>query len=453
MATLDIKDSVELLADFIEKAIIEEHSSFVGVAYIPAGDAEFVKSKHQLLPPSNTTKEDLLRRYQKRRNLPEPPDIHAETVDLSGKTLAHVMSITKAIMGLLWAYYIYNKDGEHEDLRGWLLNDNDEKSKFGFHLSHRHIHIPKIRNAHVRKGLTQTSGVIVKDTDGYDMFKTLLMMSHHDKEADATLTTFDSLLREGLMTDVPIMKNEFHYSDKMTQVTSMTLEDMEKRRRNNFRFLIKNEIPKIFFPPALREAQNIKDWPTIPAGYTVNVKKGQPGSSSLRLYKTEPLHVENSLGFWGIQMTGQQMVEFGAYLLTHHLELLTKIYDDKEFYTVLPPKEDEAIQDEARKLGGIHATRANWHYSYFWWIPRYEDDPDNDKYKWIAAIGHQGQFILLELTQRWVFVRQHFVHNKTFQNVDMDHITSHGSDRIRYAKFCYDAFVLVKHINYINKKN
>jgi len=103
MATLDIKDSVELLADFIEKAIIEEHSSFVGVAYIPAGDAEFVKSKHQLLPPSNTTKEDLLRRYQKRRNLPEPPDIHAETVDLSGKTLAHVMSITKAIMGLLWA--------------------------------------------------------------------------------------------------------------------------------------------------------------------------------------------------------------------------------------------------------------------------------------------------------------------------------------------------------------
>jgi hypothetical protein len=449
--------SANMIADFVEDAYMRHHSSFVAIIRIPSADTDFNKGKHQVAPSANATIDMMRQRYTTRNRLKELPNLSNETIDIKGTTLAHVMSITKGVMGLLWAYYVYNKDGNHKDLRDWLLGKGNTATELrdtmGYYISPQHVQIHKIRSAKVIKGLTQTTGVVLKDTDGFDMFKTLIMMSNHNKTADNTLTTFDAMLREGLMSEVPTLENEFHYSDKMTQVTAIALEDMEKRRRNNFKFLIRDEILDIFFPPSLRQAHNLRDWPTIPAGYQ-HKQKTITAKSSKSPYKVEDINVENTLGFWGIRMTGEQMVEFGSYLLTHHADLLNRMYDDADFYVDLPSERNKGIQDEAKKLGGMHATRANWRYSYFWWIPRYpEHKEDNDKYRWMGAIGHQGQFILLELSQRWVFVRQHFVYNAEFQNVDIKHVSSDASDHIRYARFCYDAFMLVKAINDINNKN
>jgi hypothetical protein len=279
------------------------------------------------------------------------------------------------------------------------------------------------------------------------------MISGTTEEGDAGLNSIESEFDEAVFS-VHSMKDEFHYSDKMTQVASIALEDMHKRMNDDETYLLKTEIPKRFFPVGMRTSWNVKKWPTVNAGFDVKLrvkmrfKSNNPITQLKPTYKEITVPVFNTLGFWGLRLSGNQMMEFGAYLLTHHRELMIKLYDDKGLYVVLPDKDDPAIQQEANKVGGIRGTRAGWHYSCFWWIPQFKDYPEeNAKYKWIAAIGHQGQFILLELTQGWVFIRQRFSINASFQNADIEHITSSASDTIRYPSFCFDAFMLVININ------
>ena len=441
----------ELLSNFIEDAIITHKSSFVAVARLPADAQTFDRSKHLLLPRSSAIDNaenyhnplsKVRLRHQQRHGGEYAENIANLAIDPSGNTVAHVMSITKAMMGLMWAYCIYNVGGHFPDLRKVLLDKANEQSKLGFYLSTEHINIPKIRNASVIKALTQTTGIVIGDTNAFSMLKTLIMSSRHEA-GTYDLTSIESELVETLI-DTSVKDNEFHYSDKMTQVTSMALEDMFKKLLG-FEFLLADHIPQMFFPPEIREASNIKQWPIIFAGYYETYTK----CSAISRTVTVTMPVYNSLGFWGVRMTGQQMLDYGAYLLIHFTDLLLHIYDDKDIYITLPPLGSKFIEEEAKSLGNnIHATRAGWRYNCFWWIPRFEDYPElNNKYKWISAIGFEGQFILLELTQRWVFIRQHFAFDSLLQNVDISNVSSKASDKIRYPAFCYDAFILVAKLN------
>lgn len=449
-----MSDNTELLADFLEDAVITHKSSFVAVAKLPDDAKVFDRDKHLLLPkPSplytaanfHDPNSAIRLRHQARHGGNYQGNIADLTIDMTGNTVAHVMSITKAIMGLFWAYCIHNIDGHFPELRTKLLDKTSEQSKLGFYLSPCHINIPKIRDAYVVQALTQSTGIVIADTNAFSMLRTLIMSSRHEAEG-YELTSIDSELSENLF-GTPTQHNEFHYSDKMTQVTSMALEDMFKKLYGDD-YLLAEQIPRIFFPESLQQAQNIKEWPLISAGYTTTYTKTTASSSSTRI-KQVTVPVLNSLGFWGVRMSGQQMLDYGAFILLHFRPLLLKIYDDNRLYLSFPPITDPQVKDEARKLGGdIHKTRGGWRYSCFWWIPRFEDYPvANSKYKWISAIGHEGQFILLELTQRWLFVRQHFKDNPSFENVDLEHVTPSGSDQVRYPSFCYDAFILVCKLN------
>jgi hypothetical protein len=103
-----------------------------------------------------------------------------------------------------------------------------------------------------------------------------------------------------------------------------------------------------------------------------------------------PLDVFTST-FMGMTMTGAQMVEVGTRLVSEerHRRVLEFIYDWK---------------DSAPVPVGKYPSRQGWRYSFMWWIPPKSASMDS---RWLVCIGFLGQYIVVDIDNRVVGVRQH----------------------------------------------
>lgn len=350
--------------------------------------------------------------------------------DLEGLTVAHVFSVTKSFMGLLWAYYIYNVGGSHPHLRDMLLDDTRPQSKIRHFLHPGHptlLHLKNLPDRPMRTFLSQTSGLSTVET-GLVQALVVKVLQNNPKTFsgwDARLHSFDTLVHDMYLTKP--LTHEFFYDNLMTQVASFALEEYMRAYTANRDFLIAVRVPELFFPAVVREKPYIKkpdEWPLLDAGYT------------RRVSATKTEEVFDTMTFYGVRMTGRDMAEVGVNLLLHHAELLEKIYDDHQMYVMFV---DPATASK------VESTRHGWRYWCFWWIPRFGDE-DEKQFKWICGIGHEGQYLLLQLKKphQMVFVRQHFkLTADTWENMDLLNIYGDKAEAVRYPAFIYDAHVLL----------
>lgn len=206
--------------------------------------------------------------------------------------------------------------------------------------------------------LTQRSGLVTTEFGVTDIQTRLERMGK-----DLSATTAPHLVSgrtqpEG--EDAP-----FSYDNAASQVAGIAFESMVRTKTNNPRYLIRDEA----FGDLLRGID--AEWPY--------------GSAP-----ANPLDVFTST-FMGLSMTGAQMLEVGTRLVTEerHRKVLEFIYDWPH-YAELP--ED------------VYPGRKGWRYSFMWWIPSKEVSMGH---RWLVCIGFMGQYIVIDLDNHVVGVRQH----------------------------------------------
>lgn len=364
--------------------------------------------------------------------LKRPTDLHmTKGIDMSGKTIAHAFSITKSMMGMLWAHYVYNRENDPRltNLRDNLLGKNGpERENIRHYLNaNRPVtsSMTSLLDVPLRKFFTQSTGLHTSDFSLPQALTLIVLIStvgEHGARASggAKLQDFNSFLHDNWI-EAPL-ENCFNYDNLLTQVASFALKDYMSRLTQNEKFLVKDEVVRIFFPPEFSDAHHghIQEWPVVSAGYRYYYKNGDEGGE-----------VSNTLTLAGLKMTGQDFITLGRHLLNHHAELLIKIHDDADFYTVLP---DDPV--EIKNYG--RSAKAGWRYSFFCWIPVFKDE-DDARRKWVVFIGHEGQYMLFELVSRSLFVRQHFaLTDSVGENIDFVSLAGPALEKIKYREFCCD---------------
>lgn len=429
-----LTDSEKIIHDAASICIIEQAGSYFGIARVKEDNTH-----EKLFPSPNITIESLEQTYAHNHHIPVDAlgFNHVRSVDLTGSTVAHVMSVTKSVTGFMWAYYIPKKkkpteestyDGPYPRLRDFLLS-NGADSQLGTYLDERRavIHsIDQLRKAKVKELLTHTSGIVLKDTGFHEMVVVNMCIYKTEEEGRAPIHYIQLYSVERLVLETMFVgvnhHGEFHYDNLLSQLVIVALENMEQARRKDPTFLLKNDIIANFFPPVCKSV----NWPIVDAGFTNRTGK----------------KMFNTLGFCGLQMTGEQLLQYGIFLMTNHRNVLERIHGDDDFYVTLASGDKDAGMDKC-------ARRAGWRYSFLWWLPRFSFDKSTEKYKIVAAIGYQGQYLLMELTTGYVFVRQYFQINLT-ENVDLSHITPAKSEFIRDPCFVYRC---IQTIQALEKKN
>lgn len=231
-------------------------------------------------------------------------------------TRAHVFSITKSMLGLLWARYIYNFDGKHPYLYDWLRHPDfmtlntylDQRSPLRG--------VPHLTERPLWRMLTMTSGLPVGNTNAL----MLLLMRAVESRASAGVEGFhnfpmivlDSYRAETLET-IKQSEGEWNYSDTCMQIASVACEEFERAVSNRQDMMASREISANFFPASLR-ARYPREWPVVFSGY-VDARTNT--------------NVLSTLTFYGLQMTGLEMRDLAVHLLTHHHALLLRIYEEK----------------------------------------------------------------------------------------------------------------------------
>jgi hypothetical protein len=332
-----------------------------------------------------------------------------------GLKRAHVFSVTKSMIGLFWAQMVHNYDGRHGYLYGWLGSAED--GAMGNFLDARNPVriIENVARRPLHRFLTMTSGVATGPTNA--LYIAQVRTLHHGTFARSPLlTTFGSVVYDGYYDRGAPPEGEWRYSDACMQIATEAAEEFERAMTLNDALTARDVVVSRYFPAWLHEYFRA-NWPMLNPGYVT-------------VDETGVIHdVLNTVGFYGLQMTGMEMRDVGVHLLTHHLPLLQRIYAEKTIaeggYAVTLTEQDEP-------------DRHGWRYWCFWWMPIcLPDDPCTDcaRGQWMSAIGHMGQYILLELTARRVFIRQHFFDDALFENVDLASIDPAKARRVRMPEF------------------
>lgn len=440
-----------LITDAVHHAIFQNGTSFVAYDIFSAPGVE--PKWNEIFPKTDTERDTseytdqnskTRTSYHKLLELSDRPvklNI-VRSIDMSGHTVAHAFSITKSMMGMLWAYYVYNlgNDPRLAHLRDDLLGKNGpERENIRHYLSaNRPVtsSLTTLLDVPLRKFFTQSTGLHTSDFSMPQALTLMILISgvgeHGGREGGgAKLQDFNSFLHDN-WNEEPL-ENCFNYDNLLTQVASFALKDYMSRVTQNANFLVKDEVVKLFFPPSFRDDKHghIQEWPVVSAGYTYYYRDGKEGGQ-----------VTNTLTLAGLKMTGNDFLVLGRHLLTHHCDMLIRIHDDADFYTTLPV--DPA---EVKKYG--NAAKAGWRYSFFCWIPMYKGE-DESKRKWIVFIGHEGQFMLFELISKSLFVRQHFAFTSPLgQNIDFVNLAGPSLEAIKYTSFVYDCKVLLDELQSI----
>ena len=352
-----------------------------------------------------------------------------KTPHAAGTVRAHVFSITKSMLGLLAAQYVYDRDGKHGYLRRWLLDDAAGHATMDTYLDRRSPvrMIGKTKDQPLRRLLTMTSGIPVGDTDALYVAVMEGIKRPVRGATDVRVVTFTSLVYDRYQHQ-PLTPGVWRYCDTCMQFAAFAVEEFERAASNNYEFMARDEISRLFFPPSLRAVYNegTDEWPVIDAGYDRVDASGKTVS------------VYNTLAFYGLRMTGLEMRDLAVELLLRHHDLLTRIYNE--------PATDAG--GGAVEVEEEDQYRSNWRYWLFWWIPVHTQYPG----RWISAIGHMGQFILLELDSRRAFIRQHFVIAPMVENVDLAHVARGKSDCVRMPDFPQRAAALNAALNAADRR-
>lgn len=221
-------------------------------------------------------------------------------------------------------------------------------------------------NVSLNSILTQTSGVSADEFGFGDIYIRLKNGTDIEKLVAEHLT---GQRVEPLNAPAP-----FVYNNAMTQVAEFAYMGWKRQKTGTWRHSLKTEAMSLIFRPA---GIGMLEWTES------ETTKG-------------PQHQSTAI-FMGISMTGAQMLQVGKYLVNNAntRAILNFIYDWPHKAEV-PPE---------------YSNRQGWHYAFFWWIP----PPERTRgWRWLVAIGLMGQYMVLDLTNRAVAVRQH--------NIDADDI-------------------------------
>jgi hypothetical protein len=411
------KDTTRMfLYNFMMKAVFEKKSTFIAIARVP--NIKLLPSEYDITERYTDPNMSIQQAY---RAMNPRATIKLAHVDLKGDTVAHIFSITKSVMGLLWAYLVFNPTNDpfiqKLNLKKHLLDTNSKESRLSYYLSDvrpTFMSLPKVLDRPMKDFFTQTSQVV---TDEYDFAQVMTTLVITDEKSESKFESFNSLFGDNYVSVVPYPS--FKYDNLLTQVASLALEDHMKMVTENPEYLVKTEVIKLLFPPRFATLPHIKKWPLLDAGYEI---AGYNGT------------VKNTMTLAGIRMTGNEMMELGLYWLEHHHSLLLNIRTNPDFQVTL-------TTDLSHRE---HDIRGGWIYSFFFWIPTFMDD---STHLWISCIGHMGQYILMELNTRTVFIRQHFADLPMFQNIDVKNLKS---DDCKYEDFAVDVHVLLKDLEKIS---
>lgn len=405
-------DHETTLNDFMDVAIMQKHSSYIAVVHVGTD-----KTTRILPRPTDPPKYAHLSQI-------------THEIDILGHTVAHVFSVTKSMLGLAWAGRLYD---ESQGLIPTQLykdvTDPDkkaERSLAGFYLSPTRPvtkSLPLLCKARVMDFFTQTTGLHTVDLGAVSGLEIAILAK---RKLITDMNTFNSMLADNFISVRPDTDNkQFVYDNLLTQVSGLMLEDYIKAKENRPDFLIRDYVLDRYFPVTLKTP--LKNtyirggWPLLEAGYKFySIINNTP----VEYEKT----IKNTMVLAGLKMKGVDMVEFGCEMLRNHHALLVRIHDDS---TLRFDFDTADAQDE----------RAGWAYSLFFWIPRYNDNSDE---KWISCIGHQGQYILFELTSRMLFVRQHFSKSSLVDNIDVTHLTVAAAQEYRYPGFANECRRLLR---------
>lgn len=332
-----------------------------------------------------------------------------------GTTRAHVFSVTKSLIGLFWARMIYNFDGLHPHLYARL--GSADKGTMGNFLDMRNPVrvVEHVADRPLHRYLTMTSGVATGSTDAL-YIANIRTLQNSVSSGLETLHTFGSVIHDGYYDRVA-GEGKWRYSDACMQIATEAAEEYERAVINNDALTARDVILSKFFPPWLR--QHFREtWPMLYTGYDA----GDEGHA-----------VYNTIGFYGLRMTGLEMRDLAVYLLQHHLALLRRIWAETTRHAETGTGDGYAVtlteSDEADRHG--------WRYWCFWWIPICLPNETGTcaRGQWISAIGHMGQYILFELTERRAFIRQHFVRDELFENIDVAHVDPKKARAVRMPEF------------------
>lgn len=393
------------LTEFMDTAVRQKHSSYIAVVHV--GE----ESISHLLPRASD-----LHKYV---HLSET----THEIDIAGNTVAHVFSVTKSMLGLAWAARLYDSSAGLKPTQLYKDVTNPDKkadrSLAGYYLSPTRPvtkSLPLLCKARVMDFFTQTTGLHTVDLGAVSGLE-IAMLAKRKMITD--MNTFNTLLADNFISVRPDTDGkQFVYDNLLTQVSGLMLEDYVKVKENRPDFLIRDDVIDRYFPATLKTPQKniyIRDgWPLLEAGY-----KFYSIISNTPVEYEKP--IMNTMVLAGLKMKGVDMIEFGCEMLKKHHALLLRIHDDT---TLRFDFDTTDTTDE----------RAGWAYSLFFWIPRYKDD-DKTGEKWISCIGHQGQYILFELTSRMLFVRQHFSKSSLVDNIDVSHLTVAAAQEYRYPGF------------------
>ena len=369
----------------------------------------------------------------------------AKAVDMTGATIAHAFSITKSMMGMLWAHYVYNRENDPRlaHLRDNLLGRNGpEKEHIRHYLNaNRPVtsSLATLLDVPLRKFFTQSTGLHTSEFSLPQALTLILLISKVGEHGDratggARLQDFNSFLHDNWQ-EAP-RENRFNYDNILTQVASFALKDYMARLTQYADYLVKDEVIRIFFPPSFTDAHHghIQEWPVVSAGYTYYYRNGKEGGK-----------VDNTITLAGLKMTGRDFIVLGRHLLDNHADLLVRIHDDADFYVTIP-----ADKEEIEKYG--RAAKAGWRYSFFCWIPMYEKEA-TERRKWVAFIGHEGQYMLFELISKSLFVRQHFAFTSAVgENIDFFSLAGPALETIKYRHFVCECKQLLDELEEISGK-
>ena len=441
---VDIESDRRLLVlDAALHAIFQKQSSFV--AFVINGDnwqEAFPKTDADRTNSEYTNEDSYTRRLHENTHLyyehgssiaiPKSYSV-TQGFDMTGNTVAHAFSITKSMMGMLWAHYIYDEPERFPALKDWILAD----APIGDFLNaNRPVtsSLPLLLKQPLRNFFTQSTGLHTSEFS-LSQALTLTLLTHKSVHGDTGLEDFNSFLHDNWIEEP--LENCFNYDNLLTQVASFALKDYMSRETQNDKYLVKDDIIARFFPKTFSDSKHkhiTNDWPVVYAGYEFYYSNGKKG-----------MDVYNSITLAGLKMTGNDFIELGKHLLANHRELLIKIHDDEKFYVTIP------INPEEIKQKG-HSSRSGWRYSFFCWIPIYADE-DPSKRKWIAFVGHEGQYMLMELVSKSLFIRQHFAHTApAFENIDFAGLAEPRLQKIVYSDFIYDSKILLDELEYISKQ-
>ena len=332
-----------------------------------------------------------------------------------GRVRAHVFSITKSMLGLLWALYIYNADGKHPYLYSWLRRP--EYMTLRTYLDQRSplmaIHLLPERP--LWRMLTMSSGLPVGDTNGLYLLLLRAIESRVSVGVEG-FNNFPALVYDSYnnVSEITLKKDEgsWRYSDTCMQIASIACEEFERAISGNKSLTARDEIARTFFPPSLRSRYEGEhsEWPMVLSGYEDSGKQ-----------------VLSTLTFYGLQMTGLEMRDLAVNLLTHHHALLLKIHGEIAAADGSGLAVNIDDEDDPHRLG--------WRYWLFWWIPTFTDSQSDASEKWISAIGHMGQFLLMELVTKTAYIRQHYDANSLIEKIDLKHVMPGKSDIVRMPHF------------------